>query len=128
MKTEILLLFLLIQFVVQLVMYIPFYTVCRRVLFFFFVVYKYVNYWLKRLELDMFLPKILLFPKVYVSFFAIYLFCLNIFVSAFVKFFTSEGAMTGMTNLFASVFIGLISAYQVYSFKNKWNFEYSKLK
>lgn len=76
----------------------------------------------------MFLPKILLFPKVYVSFFAIYLFCLNIFVSAFVKFFTSEGAMTGMTNLFASVFIGLISAYQVYSFKNKWNFEYSKLK
>jgi ABC-type lipoprotein release transport system permease subunit len=76
----------------------------------------------------MFLPKILLFPKVYVSFFAVYLFGLNIGVSAFVKLFTSDGAMTGMTNLFASVFIGLISTYQVYSFKKKWNIEYSKIK
>lgn len=76
----------------------------------------------------MFLPKILLFPRFYVGFFAVYLFCLNIGVSAFVKFFTSEGTMTGMTNLFASVFIGLISTYQVYSFKKKWNLEYSKLK
>ena len=128
MKTEILLLFLLIQFIVQLVMYIPFYKICRRVLFFFFSAYKYINYWLKKLELDMVLPKILLFPKVYVSFFAVYLFCLNICVSIFVKLFTSEGAMTGMTNLFASVFIGLISVCQAYAFKKKWNIEYSKLK
>lgn len=128
MKTEILLLFLLIQFIVQLVIYIPFYKICRRVLFFFFTVYKNINYWLKKSELDVFLPKILLFPKVYVSFFAVYLFCLNISVSLFVKLFTSDGAMTGMTNLFASVFIGLISAYQVYSFKKKWNLEYSKIK
>lgn len=122
MKTEILLLFLLIQFVVQLVMYIPFKKMIRRGYFFVFDIFYYMN---SILEGE--LSKNLLKPDYYVKFFAVSLFILNIIISFFVKFFTSEGAMTGMTNLFASVLIGCISIYDVYKFKKDWMYKYQKL-
>lgn len=122
MKTEILLLFLLIQFVVQLVMYIPFKKMIRRGYFFVFDIFCYIN---SILEGE--LSKSLLKPDYYVKFFAVSLFILNIIISFFVKFFTSEGAMTGMTNLFASVLIGCISIYDVYKFKKDWICKYQKL-
>lgn len=122
MKTEILLLFLLIQFVVQLVMYIPFRKLIRRGYFLIFDIFNYIN-----AVFDDELSKNLLKPDYYVKFFGVSLFILNIIISFFVKFFTSEGAMTGMTNLFASVLIGCISIYDVYKFKKDWICKYQKL-
>lgn len=40
-------------------------------------------------------------------------FALNIIISLFVKLFTSSGAMTGITNLFASVILGIIMYFDI---------------
>lgn len=42
---------------------------------------------------------------------------LNIAISLFVRFLTSSGALAGTSNLFASVLLGFVMAYDVYKFK-----------
>ena len=49
------------------------------------------------------------------------LFGTNMLISILVKVFTSSGGLTGMTNLGASVLVGLFMAYDVYMFKRILN-------
>ena len=47
------------------------------------------------------------------------LFVINILISILVKIFTSSGGLTGMTNLGASVILGLIMYFDVYIFERE---------
>ena len=85
MSVTVLLAYLLIQFVVQYIMYNPVKN------FLFKIHSKYRN----------------TIPFIKVEFFV-----LNILVSLFVFVFTGRGGMTGMTNTFASVLLGVVMAIQ----------------
>ena len=81
MSITVLLTYLLIQFLVQYIMYRP----IRNFLFSVHSVYRRT------------------IPFIKVEFFII-----NILVSLFVFVFTGRGGMTGMTNTFASVLLGIV--------------------
>lgn len=89
MNLTVLLTYLVIQFIVQYIMYRP----VRNFLFSIHSVYRRT------------------IPFIKVEFFI-----LNILVSLFVFVFTGRGGMTGMTNTFASVILGIIMSidYKLY--------------
>ena len=129
MNITLILVFLVIQFIVQLVLYHPLKKFFRWVLYRPLALYKWL--YLLGIEFDFaeFIEKAkpALKTQIWTYIFAGGLFGLNLFISLLVKAFTSAGAMTGMTNLLASVFIGCLSAYDIYKFKKAWNTEYNNL-
>lgn len=117
MNNNILLTYLIIQLVVQLVMYFPCQKVYSNILRFIYPATKHQIFY------DVFgLTKVKYNPqKFMLSMFTIGLFGLNILISLFVKLFTASGGMTGMTNLGASVLVGFVSLYHIYKFKKQLN-------
>lgn len=102
MSITVLLVYLVIQFVVQYIMYKP----VRNLLFRIHSKYKGT-----------------------IPFLKIEFFILNIMVSLFVFMFTGRGGMTGMTNTFASVLLGLCMTvdYKLYAHSISTGKYYKKL-
>ena len=110
MNDRVLIAYFIIQFIVQLVMYKP--------------IFKIIN------KLYMLLPKYMEFSGFdedtikhvndkYIQVMTVICFILNISISIFVKMFTSAGAASGMTNLFASVLLGFVMYIDINMAKKK---------
>ena len=102
MSIEMVLIYLVIQFIVQLVLYENTKKLFIKGVFY---IWKYLK----------------LTPNTASTILSWVFFGVNIAISLLVKLFTSSGGLTGMTNLGASVFVGLFMAYDVYMFKRVLN-------
>ena len=100
MSNQLFFVILIIQFVVQLVLY---YQVRFLVFYVGLFTSKVSNKDLKITSKSMFITAL----------------ALNIIISLFVKLFTASGAVTGITNLFASTILGLIMYYDIVRVINK---------
>lgn len=102
MSIEMVLIYLVIQFVVQLVLYENTKKLFIKGVFY---IWKYLK----------------LTPNTASTILSWVFFAVNIAISLLVKLFTSSGGLTGMTNLGASVLVGVFMVYDVYAFKKILN-------
>lgn len=107
MSIELVLVYLVIQFIVQLVLYENTKKLFIKGVFY---IWKYAK----------------VNANVACTILSWVFFAVNIAISLLVKLFTSSGGLTGMTNLGASVLVGLFMAYDVYAFKKILNNNYKK--
>lgn len=110
MNDKVLIIYLVIQFVVQLVMYKPIFSVINKL---YSLLPKYMRF--SGFDEDI-IEKV---NSKYVQTMTVICFILNITISIFVKLFTSSGGATGMTNLFASVLLGFVMYIDILRLKKK---------